>query len=34
LSEADVALIQARYAARLALAEIEALLGRRITAAI
>lgn len=30
LSEAEVALIQARYATRLALAQIEALLGRRI----
>src|SRR5437016_2691620 len=30
LSEAEVALIQARYASRLALAEIEALLGKRI----
>lgn len=30
LSEAEVTLVQARYAARLALAEIEALLGRRV----
>jgi outer membrane protein len=32
LSEAQVALVQARYGSRLALAEIEALLGRRISA--
>jgi outer membrane protein TolC len=30
LSEAEAALVQARYAARLALAQIEALLGRRL----
>jgi outer membrane protein TolC len=30
LSEAEAALVQARYATRLALAQIEALLGRRI----
>jgi hypothetical protein len=30
LSDAEAALVQARYAARLALARIEAILGRRI----
>jgi hypothetical protein len=30
LSEAQAALIQARYSSRLALAQIEALLGRRV----
>jgi outer membrane protein TolC len=31
LSEAEATLVQARYAARLALAQIEALLGRRLS---